>query len=189
MEGDTLSSYLKQHGALPVSEVVTLLSPIVDALDYIHQRGIVHRDLKPSNILLRPAANDAYQPMLMDFGIAKTDEAQSSLTGTGAVGTIDYMAPEQSMSSKDVDLRADIYAMGVIGFEMLTGTRPFTGNPAQVLFGHLQQPAPNPRSLHPEIPATAANAINRALSKAPKSRYESAKLWLADLADGASKAV
>lgn len=110
----------------------------------------------------------------MDFGIARTNASGTRLTGTGAVGTIDYMAPEQIMAARDVDHRADIYALGVIVYELLTGERPFKGSAGQVLFAHLQQPAPDPRDVKPEIPREMAQAVLKALEKNPDERFQSA---------------
>jgi hypothetical protein len=174
VEGRTLRDYMREKGQLPMNEVLAFMQPLTAALDYIHAQGVVHRDLKPSNIMLRPAHDGGYELLLMDFGIAKSESYDSDLTGTGAIGTIDYMAPEQISSARDVDWRADIYALGVICFEMLTGQRPFTGNPGQVLFGHLQQPPPDARLIRPDIPATFARAIRRAMAKHVEDRYETA---------------
>jgi serine/threonine-protein kinase len=147
------------------------------ALDAAHQQGFVHRDLKPGNIMIRPNG----QAVLMDFGVTKMTDASSSLTGTGALGTIDYMAPEQIMSAKEVDHRADIYALGVMLYEMMTGERPFKGGPAQVMFAHIQQPPPDPRDINAEIPRHIARAIMQAMSKNPEERFQSAGEFAAAL--------
>src|SRR6185369_13477347 len=98
-------------------------------------QGLVHRDIKPSNVMVR--GDDPMPAVLMDFGIAKIKDAATRYTGSGAIGTIDYMAPEQIMAAKEVDKRADIYALGVMAYEMLTGEKPFKGGAAQVMFAHL----------------------------------------------------
>ncbi|MBX3081588.1 MAG: protein kinase [Anaerolineae bacterium] len=183
VEGRTLRDYLREKGQLPVEEVLTLLKPLTNALDYIHAQGIIHRDLKPSNIMLRPKGGGTYQVLIMDFGIAKSEGITSNLTGTGAIGTIDYMAPEQIYMARDVDWRADIYALGVICFEMLTAQRPFVGNPGQVLFGHLQQPPPDPRTIRPDLPPALARAVRRAMAKTTSDRFESAGEMLLDAED------
>ncbi len=120
----------------------------------------------------------------MDFGIAKIQDARTALTGTGAVGTIDYMAPEQIMAAKTVDRRADIYALGVMIYEMLTGEVPFKGNPGQVLFAHLQQPPTDPGQLVPGLPAKVAHSIMRALEKKPEDRFQSVGEFAIALSQG-----
>lgn len=181
VEGRTLRDYLRDHQSrktqLPIADAHAIVKALTSALDYMHANGIVHRDLKPANILLRtvPDAPDgSFQVVLSDFGIAKLDSHSGTLTGAGAIGTIDYMAPEQIHMARDVDWRADIYALGVITFELLTGTRPFTGNPGQVLFGHLQQPPPDPRTVRTDLPQGVALAVRRALAKHPNDRYDTA---------------
>ena len=124
-----------------------------------------------------------WQAILMDFGIAKISEAHTSLTGTGAIGTIDYMAPEQITAAKQVDSRADIYSLGVVVYEMLTGERPIKGSAGQVLFAHLQQPAPDPRTIVPEIPRGVAKAVQRAMEKEADARFQTATEMAAALAD------
>jgi len=175
VEGTELGTQVKQNGPLALEDARIILQDLTGALDYAHQQGLVHRDIKPSNIMLRTAEDkETLRAVLMDFGVAKIKDAKTNLTGTGAVGTIEYMAPEQIQESKTVDHRADIYALGVVLFEMLTGERPFKGNPAQVLFAHIQQPPPDPRDIAPQLPRNAAHAILRALSKNPEDRFASA---------------
>ncbi|MBL8132870.1 MAG: serine/threonine protein kinase [Anaerolineae bacterium] len=174
VEGETLRGMLVSRGKLPLAAAQAVTRDMAAALDYVHQRGIIHRDLKPSNIMLTtPAAADgSFRAMLMDFGIAKAESVQ--VTGGGTMGTIDYMAPEQIQSSGAVSPASDVYALGVIVFEMLTGLRPFRGNPGQVLFAHLRQPAPDVRQFEPDLPPQVALALMRALSKSPEDRYLSA---------------
>jgi hypothetical protein len=173
VEGRELGEVIKQRGALPFDEVRPFVQNFAAALDYAHQRGLVHRDIKPSNIMLRlQADNETEEAVLMDFGVAKIRDG-TSITGTGAIGTIGYMAPEQIIAAKEVDHRADIYALGVVLYEMLTGERPFKGNPGQVLFAHLQQPVPNPREVNQAIPVQVAYVVMKALSKDPQDRFQS----------------
>jgi hypothetical protein len=181
VEGKTLRDYLRDHQSRKmqpsIADARAILKALASALDYMHASGIIHRDLKPANVLLRSVPHTvegAFQVVVTDFGIAKLDSQSGTLTGTGAIGTIDYMSPEQIHMARDVDWRADIYALGVIAYELLTGTRPFTGNPGQVLFGHLQQPPPDPRSLRAGLPQGIALAVRRALAKHPNDRYDTA---------------
>lgn len=173
IQGQELADLIRDHGTLSPEEIRPLLEDCAAALDYAHDHGLVHRDIKPSNIMLRQMDGNL-RAVLMDFGIAKIQDAQTALTGTGAVGTIDYMAPEQILAAKEVDHRADIYALGVMLYEMLTGERPFKGSAGQVLFAHLQQPPPDPRDVNDDIPSKAAHAVLKALSKNPDDRFQSA---------------
>ena len=178
VDGQNLSALIRQQGTFSMDEIRPRLAELASALDYAHAHGLVHRDLKPSNIMLRTANQHL---VLMDFGIAKTQTAQTALTGSGAIGTIDYMAPEQIMTASQVDHRADIYALGVVLFELLTGERPFKGSIGQVLFGHLQQPPPDPRHLAPTVPEQVSRAIMKALEKKPNDRFQTVREFMAAL--------
>lgn len=175
IDGQELGVKIKEQGTLSIEEIRDIFSGLSAGLDYAHAQGLVHRDIKPSNIMLRSSPNmETIQAVLMDFGIAKIQDAQTSLTGTGAIGTIDYMAPEQIIAAKEVDHRADIYALGVMLYEMLTGEKPFKGSPAQVMFAHIQQPAPNPMDINTDLPRPIAKVILKALEKHPEDRFQSA---------------
>lgn len=181
IDGIDLAAYLKQHGMMPLAEACRILETVAMALDHCHRLGIIHRDIKPSNIMLRLVAGGSrLEPVLMDFGLAKLPGALSTLTGTGAVGTIDYMAPEQIREAREVDHRADIYAIGVMAYEVFTGQRVFIGQPSQVMFAHLSQPAPDPRKVRPDLPAPLALAVLRALQKEPDERYQHASDFAAE---------
>ncbi len=168
IEGYELGKALKGGGIMTVETACKVMRHICSALTAVHNAGYVHRDIKPSNIMIR----DNGQAMLMDFGISKAQDAYT-ITGTGAVGTIQYMAPEQIMSSKDVDHRADIYALGCVLYQMLTGETPFTGQSASIMFAQIQQPAPDPRDIQPDIPQAVAEAILKSLEKDPDERFAS----------------
>ena len=152
---------LKEKIGIPMTEKEALdfIIPIANALGYAHGKGIIHRDVKPANILI----SDSGQPMLSDFGIAKLleIEAGQTLTGTGVgVGTPEYMAPEQA-TSKDFDHRVDIYALGIVLFELLTGKKPYQADtPMAVLLKKANDPLPDPRTMNPNLSEkTAANPL------------------------------
>jgi serine/threonine-protein kinase len=175
IEGHDLSDYIRRRGKLSLNETSSLLRDCAAALDYAHQHGLVHRDIKPSNILLR-VKTDRQTPeaVLTDFGVAKIQNAHTALTSTGTIGTIDYMAPEQIMVAREVDHRADIYALGIVIYEMLAGERPFKGGPGQVLFSHLQQPPPDLREIIGDIPRDVAYTVKRAMAKSVEDRFQTA---------------
>jgi serine/threonine protein kinase/WD40 repeat protein len=163
---------------IPYQEAARTLVPMARALDYAHTCGVLHRDLKPANILM----NENDEPVLTDFGIARllTLDEGPGLTMTGfGIGTPEYMAPEQGMGL-DVDARADIYALGVVLYEAVTGRRPFTANtPMGVIFKHVHDPLPDPRLAVPDLPPLLVEMLNRSLAKQPAERFAAA----ADLAD------
>ncbi len=174
VDGISLDTLMQQRGALPLNDTLLILSGTAAALDHAHAQGIIHRDLKPANILLRASRDGSTPvPMLVDFGVAKFSGGDT-LTGSGAIGTILYMAPEQIQSSKAVTPRADLYALGVILYEMLSGQPPFGGNPAYVLFAHLQQPPPDIRKHNPTLPPAVSAVIARAMAKDAEQRWGSA---------------
>jgi len=149
---------------------VHLLIPIAQALDYAHRQGLIHRDVKPANILI--TADGA--PMLSDFGIAKIIEMEEgqTLTGTGVgIGTPEYMAPEQGMG-REVDARADIYSLGIIFYELITGHKPYTADtPMAVILKHMTDPLPRPRQFVPALPYAVEQLLIKALAKNRKDRY------------------
>jgi serine/threonine protein kinase len=160
---------------LPLGEAARLVSQVAAALDYAHQQGIVHRDIKPSNLLIDRHGN----VMVSDFGIARmvvAAQAEGPITSSGAiVGTPDYMAPEQAMGRLDVDGRADVYALGVLAFQLLTGQLPYHADqPMGVLMQHLNASIPSPRTLSPTLPSAADELARRALAKAAGERFATA---------------
>ena len=180
VDGPDLSDYIQQRRQIPLAEALPLLADLAAALDYAHALDLVHRDIKPSNVMLQRATTAAgqrfgYQAILTDFGIAKMRGTGSNLTRTGMVGTLDYIAPEQIKDAKTVDGRADVYSLGVLAYQMLTGVLPFTGsNPGAILMGHLMQPPPDARMVLPDLPEGAALAMMQALAKEPRDRFETA---------------
>ncbi|MBE3558478.1 MAG: serine/threonine protein kinase [Ktedonobacteraceae bacterium] len=176
ISGGTLRDLFEREGQLPLDRVVNYLDQLTSAIDAAHERGVVHRDIKPANIMVTPEG----RLLLTDFGLVKiTAEGripQIRLTGPGApVGTPDYMAPEQVIG-EEVDTRADLYSLGVILYQMVTGTTPFQGeSPMQIAAQHLQIPPPSPQMLRPDLPIEAEQVILRALAKRPADRYARAQ--------------
>ncbi len=175
LDGELLNHKLRS-APFGLETALPILQDVASALDTAHARGLVHRDVKPSNIVLvKPEGKEVGRAVLMDFGIAKIMEGATGITHSGMLGTVDYIAPEQILHAGEVDKGADIYALGVITYQMLTGKLPFSGaNPGQQLYAHLQQSPPDPRELKPEITPGAAAAILRALKKSPAERQTSA---------------
>jgi serine/threonine protein kinase len=171
LPGGTLKEKLGKK-AMPYKIAARLLAPIADALYCAHNRGIIHRDIKPSNILM----TESGQPMLADFGIAKIldseDEAER-MTSTGSVGlgTPDYMAPEQGIA-REIDFKADIYALGVVFFVMVTGSKPYQGTtPMGILYQHMTAPFPSPRDFVSTLPDSVEYIIFKAVAKKPEDRF------------------
>lgn len=181
VEGESLRARLTRQGELPVHESVKLLVEIVDALSYAHARGVVHRDMKPDNVML-----SGRHALVMDFGVAKAvSEAsgRNTLTTAGvALGTPAYMAPEQAAADPHLDHRVDIYAVGVMAYELLSGRTPFTGGtPQQVLAAQVTE-IPDPLSKHrPGVSAALEQVVMRCLAKRPADRWQSAEELLVQL--------
>jgi serine/threonine-protein kinase len=173
LTGGNLGTLLTYEPRLPIEEARRLLREVADALDYAHQRGVIHRDIKPDNILIDRESGRA---LVTDFGIAWAMEAASRLTVTGiAVGTPTYMSPEQATGERTLDGRSDIYSLGVVAYQMLTGRLPFTASNAMALL--LKHVTEHPRpilDLRPDAPAAMSNAIERALLKSPEDRWPTA---------------
>ena len=166
VEGGTLRARMQRDRQMPIEDIVAIVRALAGALDYAHARNVVHRDLKPENILL-----SAGQPTLADFGIAVADASRERLTATGvAVGTPHYMSPEQIEGI--VGPACDVYALGVVAYEMISGETPFTGSGARVLSRALSEEPPPIRRT--DIPVDVDAAVRKALMKAPEDRYKTA---------------
>jgi TolB-like protein len=172
LPGESLRDHLERAGALPLGEALQVAAEVADALDYAHRQNIVHRDIKPENILLLDG-----HAIVADFGVARAmlDAGDLRLTQTGSsVGTPLYMSPEQATSSQ-VDGRADIYALGCVVYEMLTGAPPFTGPTVEaVLASHVSRAPPALPGHRPGMPAGLAEAVAKALAKSPADRWATA---------------
>jgi serine/threonine protein kinase len=177
IDGENLKDRLERLGRLPPFEAHRILSELADAVTAAHRSGIIHRDIKPENIILE---GNLRKVLLMDFGIAKAAESETQrLTGSGVlVGTPTYMSPEQAGGDSEIDHRADIYALGVLGYHMAVGELPFTGTPQQVLVKHITDVPASVRKLNPSVPKSLSQIIARCLAKQPAERYATAMdLW------------
>jgi len=173
VEGESLRDRLEREHQLPLEDALRITREAAEALDYAHERGIIHRDIKPANILLEQG-----QAVVADFGIARAVEQAggTSITQTGlAMGTPAYMSPEQASGGRDVDGRADIYALGCVLYEMLSGETPFTGpTPQAVLAKKRNEPTPRISVVRETVPAGVETALTKALAKAPADRFATA---------------
>ena len=180
VEGESLSARMKREGQLPVEDAVKLAREVSDALAYAHERGIIHRDIKPANILISGG-----HALVADFGIARAVGSGEAITATGlAVGTPQYMSPEQASGARDVDGRCDIYATAAVLYEMLAGEPPFTGPTAQVIIA--RSLTEEPRSLsavRPNLSAQLSSLVGRALAKSPADRPTNAAAFARGLTD------
>src|SRR5258708_15091381 len=180
VDGESLRERLVREGDLGVAAATRVLCEVLDAVGCARGLGLVHRDIKPENIML-----SGRHALLTDFGIAKALSGVSTggaATATGvALGTPTYMAPEQIAPGADIDQRADIYAVGILGYELLAGRPPFRGTAHQVLAAHNTQP-PSPLHLHrPGIPRALSDAIMRCLQKRPADRWPTPGAFLLPL--------
>lgn len=180
VDGETLRDRLIRDGPLPVPDAVRILREVADALAYSHARGVAHRDIKPANVLL-----SGRHAVVTDFGVAKalTAAVDEAHTTVGiAVGTPQYMSPEQATADENIDHRTDIYALGILGYEMLTGHPPFQAGSAQAVLAAQVMEAPvNVQLARPELPAPLAETIMRCLEKDPANRWQTADDLLARL--------
>ena len=169
LPGGTLKKKLGQ--AIPWQEAIHTLLPVARGLAYAHQHGVIHRDVKPANILI--SETDA--PILTDFGIAKLLEGADghTLTGSGVgIGTPEYMAPEQGIGASTIDERADIYSLGIVLYEMVTGRKPYIADtPMAVVLKQMTDPLPLPTKFVPDLPEDLEHILLKALAKEPDNRY------------------
>lgn len=179
VEGEDLKSYLKERGRLSVPETLEVIKQVAEALTWACERNVVHRDLKPSNIRLDCSG----RAMVIDFGIAKVADVPSGLTQQGeTLGTPYYMSPEQIKGEK-CDHRSDLYSLGIMFFELLTGDKPLKGDTlAEIQLAHVNVPPRPLASVLPDVDPRIGQVIDHLLAKDPKQRYQTARALLGDLA-------
>jgi eukaryotic-like serine/threonine-protein kinase len=177
VEGRTLAEVLHEEGRLPVQRAVEIAIQIARGLGFAHEQGLVHRDVKPQNVIL----NGDGRAKVTDFGIARSLDVQG-VTHSGAVlGTSNYIAPEQA-SGQPVDRTTDVYSLGVVLFELLTGEVPFPGESfVAVAMQHVSEPPPSVLEVRPDVPVRVARAVDRALEKAPAERFPTMDAFAAEL--------
>ena len=167
MTGGSLEERLKR-GPLPLGEAKRVLRRLAPALDYAHSRGVIHRDLKPGNLLF----DQHNEPHISDFGLVKLKEETTTLTGGAIVGTPAYMSPEQGRGRSDLDGRADLYSLGAILFQMLSGRLPYEADtPTGQIIAHINDPVPNILEIKPDLPAGVQAVIERSMAKRREERY------------------
>ncbi|SRR5579863_5301322 len=173
IDGESLRDRIKRERQLPISDAIRIASEVADGLNYAHEHGVVHRDIKPENILL--SGNHA---LIADFGIAKAVVVAGGdrLTQTGSsIGTPTYMSPEQTAGDSELDGRSDVYSLGCVLYEMLSGEPPYAGSSARsVMVKHLTDPVPSVRRLRPGVPEQVERAITQSLAKQPADRFATA---------------
>ncbi|MEX0691501.1 MAG: protein kinase [Gemmatimonadales bacterium] len=176
VDGESLGQRLRRRGRLPTEEVRRIMKETADALGMAHAMGVVHRDIKPDNVLLEGTRR---RVMVTDFGIAKalSEISPGALTGTGvAIGTPHYMSPEQAAGERDIDARSDLYALGVVAYEALTGELPFNAPTVPgILMKQITEMAPDVRDLRPDVSDDLASSIQRCLEKDPSARWPTAE--------------
>src|ERR687887_2873065 len=177
VEGRTLKEVLEEEGRLPVPQALEIALQVARGLAFAHEHGLVHRDVKPQNVIL----NGDGRAKVTDFGIARSRDIQG-VTQTGMVlGTSNYVAPEQAQGGK-VDRATDVYSLGVVLFELLTGEVPFPGESfVAVAMRHVNEPAPSVLERRPDAPARVAHAVARALEKDPAARFPTMDAFAAEL--------
>jgi serine/threonine-protein kinase len=183
VEGESLRDKLDADRRLSIGESIEIAKVVAGALDYAHRRGVVHRDIKPENILLQDG-----QPVVADFGIALAgaEAGGTRLTETGvSIGTPQYMSPEQLTGDREVDGRCDVYALGAVLYEMLTGETPHTGKTAQAVLARILSESPTPiGDLRDTVPGQVVAAVHRSLAKTPADRFQTAAEFATAIVDG-----
>jgi YVTN family beta-propeller protein len=173
VDGGDLAALLRRERRLDAARAVALVGQVAGALDAAHARGLIHRDVKPSNVLIS-TDDEGEHAFLVDFGVTQDTATEERLTATGQlVGTLDYLAPER-IRGEAVDGRADLYALGCVLFQCITGELPFArGNDAAALYAHLEEQTPRPSELRPELPTALDDVVAKALAKAAADRWQS----------------
>jgi TolB-like protein len=188
VSGESLRDRLTRERQLPVEETIRIIQQVAGALDFAHRQGIIHRDIKPENILLHDG-----EALLSDFGIAigLAEAGAARLTGTGlSIGTPQYMSPEQATGERDLDARSDVFALGAVAYEMLTGEPPAAGKTAGAVIAKLVTERPTPvKTLREGVPAALEAAVMRALAKSPADRFPSARAFADALTAPVARAV
>ncbi len=187
VEGESLRDRLRREGRLQIEEALRLTGEVADGLDYAHRQGLIHRDIKPENILLADA-----HALIADFGIARAVSAAGGerLTETGmAIGTVEYMSPEQASADPRLDARSDIYSLGCVLYEMLGGSPPFTGaTPDAVVARKLAEGVPSLRVVRDTIPQGIERVVNKALARVPADRFTTAAEFAQAIATASKEA-
>jgi serine/threonine protein kinase len=183
VDGESVYERVQREGRFPLHDALRITHEVAGALGYAHARGVLHRDVKPENILLAgylpqsPGAAASWHALVADFGLARAIGAAEyqRLTETGViVGTVFYMSPEQLREDRDLDQRTDIYGLGCILYEMLTGAPPFTGSSiSDIVRRILRGPTPSATKANPQVPRAVDLAVGRALAKIPAERFQS----------------
>jgi hypothetical protein len=175
VDGESVAGRIRRRGKLPLEEVRRIMAESADALGAAHALSIIHRDIKPDNILLEGSRG---RVMVTDFGIAKALSGSSGATLTGAgvaIGTPAFMSPEQAAGEREIDGRSDLYSLGIVSYQMLTGELPFTApTVAGILMKQITEPAPDVRTRRPDVPEDLALAVSRCLEKDPENRWPTA---------------
>jgi serine/threonine-protein kinase len=175
VDGESVAGRLKRRGRLPPDEVRRIMAETADALSAAHAVGVIHRDIKPDNILLEGSRG---RVMVTDFGIAKALSSTSGATLTGAgvaIGTPSFMSPEQAAGEREIDGRSDLYSLGIVGYQMLTGELPFSApTVAGILMKQITEVAPDVRAMRVDVPEDLALAVSRCLEKDPQNRWPTA---------------